>query len=97
MNKLSNIFNTYLYVIGCKDKNYYKIGHSRNPEKRLKAIQTSCPFNLNLICKKKSADARQKESKLHLWLWELRKQGEWFVLSPQILEKLIYKVKLSTI
>ena len=70
---------TYVYII--KADTFVKIGYSKNPEKRLKEMQTGSPHDLKLIAKfpyetKESAAAKEKEFHLLFSAWHHR--GEWF-------------------
>ncbi len=58
-----------------KSKEGYKIGKSKNPEKRLKAIQTSAP-SATLI----AYGTGVEESRLHQQYKDQRIRGEWFKL-----------------
>jgi len=65
----------YVYIIGNKKRlrtfqkkieiRYIKIGISKDPAKRLKELQTGCPFYLEIIEVFQTEDARYLESKLH--------------------------------
>ncbi len=62
-----------------------KIGYTKNPEKRLKALQTGHPNRLEVMKTVKCAsekDARKLEKKIH-WLATRKCQklnGEWFII-----------------
>ena len=75
----------YLYVIRCLD--YYKIGYSKNPSKRLTSLQVSNPFDLQFLILHKCRDAKSIESQLHKQYEKLKIRGEWFALTHnEILE-----------
>ena len=67
-----------LYIIKIRNKNIYKIGISNNPYNRLLSLQTSNPYELQLlfIIKKGSFF----EGFLHSLFEEKRMNGEWFRL-----------------
>lgn len=68
-----------IYVIKTKNAEpaFIKIGYAGNSlEKRIKSIQTSCPFQLELIYAKNGS--LKDEKSIHLELEEHRGQGEWF-------------------
>jgi hypothetical protein len=58
----------------------YKIGKSKDPENRLKALFISSPIELELIRKIETDDMHALEYELHLRFSEKRVQGEWFKL-----------------
>jgi len=83
-----------IYLIHCQGSHYYKIGLTTGDVKaRLSGMQTNCPYPLKLIISADKKDYERVEAKLHEWLREFNVSGEWFILSPQILEKVVYKIK----
>ena len=68
----------YIYVIGMETTNFYKIGCSNNPLERLKNLQTANPLPLNVVAIFTSTDMYSYESKIHEFLTEYRRKGEWF-------------------
>ena len=68
--------NAYVYVIGNKEMKVCKIGFSNNVFKRITAIQTGCPFKLEIFCIVEGSV--QTEKKLHKKYDHLRLNGEWF-------------------
>lgn len=65
----------------------YKIGISNSPGKRLQSLNTSSPFELELIHKFVAEPAEEAETKLHEQFKASRMSGEWFKLtSAQIIE-----------
>jgi hypothetical protein len=70
-----------VYFILNRDSNAIKIGRARDIEKRLKALQTASPVELELlktISLTSEAQAKGLEAALHGQFWHLRMQGEWF-------------------
>ena len=69
----------YVYIIECKL--HYKIGLSDDPDRRLRELQTGCPFPLTIRyrlgfeCRKEAAFV---EKWLHQKLSGQRGIGEWF-------------------
>lgn len=76
-----------LYVIGNKSKDVCKIGISTNPDKRLKQLQTGCPYKLSILAIVKGMDY-ESERNLHKRYSEYRINGEWFRIRGEI-KKLI--------
>jgi len=67
----------YVYFIGNTKEGYVKIGHSNNPNKRLKSIQTGCPFRVDILHTIDDADIdveKQLQKKFKLY----NTVGEWF-------------------
>ena len=68
--------NDDLYIIQSDVTGMIKIGRSKNPEKRLKQLQTGNPNRLKLIATFKGQG--WKEKLIHEDLKRWRKKGEWF-------------------
>lgn len=76
----------WVYVLAGPDScGPTKVGISHNVEKRLRSIQTTCPFPLHLIvkylCPNKEV-ALTVENCFHVTNSKKRKQGEWFDIRP---------------
>ena len=71
----------YIYVIGMETTNFYKIGCSNNPLERLRQLQIANPLPLNIVTIFKSTDMYSYESKIHAFLTECRRKGEWFEIN----------------
>ena len=80
-----------LYIVGNKltlykspDKKdkvrFIKIGISNNPSKRLKQLQTGCPFPIKIIKKFEVSNAEEIETALHNKLSFYNSSGEWFMI-----------------
>ncbi|MFW5847331.1 MAG: GIY-YIG nuclease family protein [bacterium] len=69
-----------IYLIMSIDEGYYKIGISKNPQKRLKQLQTASSSKLNLIETYKSHRYSKIEKALHRLFNHGSKIGEWFDL-----------------
>ena len=63
-------------------KNLIKIGYSKDPIKRLAALQTASPDRLSLLAIKPGK--KDVESQLHEEFKESRMEGEWFQLTPKL-------------
>ena len=69
----------YLYVIRPENSNKVKIGISKNPVKRLNALQTANTEKLYISVVLKTNDlAVNEESRMHRYFKERRLNGEWF-------------------
>jgi len=80
---------SYIYIIG-SISSPYKIGFSKEPQKRLKSLQTGYPHKLSLLYTKEvlESDVKNIEKKIHKVLNHKRTKGEWFniLLEDAILE-----------
>lgn len=74
-----------LYLIHDIDCNLLKIGRSKNPQQRLKQIQTSCGNKLKLLCIIKGFGYMEEE--LHTKFSNLHKNGEWFYFDKCIIDE----------
>ena len=68
-------YDGYVYMLKCADK--YKIGYSKNVERRIKELDTR-PFKLELLFIGYSDNARTIEHELHKRLHEYKEIGEWY-------------------
>lgn len=65
----------FVYVLRCADK--YKIGYSKDVERRIKQLDTR-PFKLELVFEVYSDKAYDIEKQLHKSLIDYRAEGEWY-------------------
>ena len=79
-----------LYVIKCNE--FIKIGISRRPKERLKALQTSSPYKLKIIKTYKVKQARIFELVIHTLLKPHHVRLEWFNCSPYMADKWINRL-----
>lgn len=89
---------TYLYGIIDENEKYIKIGRSKNPYKRLKGIQTGCPYDLRI--KFLARGGPLVESVFHKRLKDFHKAGEWFHYNSSVeflLEHFISKAPMHLI
>lgn len=74
----------YIYLFECGGR--YKIGYSKNPNRRLKELDKR-PFKLNLITRsKKINNAYDIEQELHKRLEKFRINGEWYEFENKLLK-----------
>ena len=88
----SNTDFSYVYFIGNYHFGFVKIGYSSCPERRLKQIQTGCPFNVSILGKMNGNAKKEKE--LHRKFQKNKTKGEWFVISDEI-KNLIESCKIQ--
>lgn len=65
---------------------FYKIGRTKNPEKRIKSFEVKLPFEVELDALIPTVDMYRLEADLHQRFAEKRGQGEWFALTPDDVE-----------
>lgn len=83
----------FIYLIKAEESSRYKIGISKNPQNRLRQLQTGNSEKLDIIHIFESAIAKKVESALHNTYGSLRKSGEWFELSLKEEVEFINKCK----
>lgn len=74
----------YVYVIRVRSR--YKIGMSKDPDRRIKDLRTSCPDPLHMVHKLFSIDMKALEARLHKIFENNRLHGEWFELDANDIE-----------
>lgn len=73
----------YVYLISDLNNYTYKIGISKNPENRLKSLQTGNDRKLKIIHKVLCNNYLEVERALHNQYNFLKVSGEWFELSDE--------------
>lgn len=84
---------SYIYIIGA-DQPPYKVGISKDPQRRLKNLQTGHPQKLRIHDLKETNAEKTKllESAIHYHLKHHRTHGEWFNMS---LENIMLEVEYA--
>jgi len=88
------VVDNFVYIIGNNDHNMFKVGISNDPNKRIKGIQTGCPFPLSIL-KKYNLNSHSSlvEKKIHTLLDKDNEvkslMGEWFSCKLDKIDKLI--------
>ena len=72
----------WVYLIEAVGHNMVKIGHSKDPDSRLKSLSSASPFGLQLLAKIPGGKSREME--LHKRFSQYRAKGEWFLDVPCI-------------
>tara|TARA_B100002019_G_scaffold291356_1_gene311314 strand:+ start:10978 stop:11289 length:312 start_codon:yes stop_codon:yes gene_type:complete len=72
------ILSQHLYIIQSDKTGSLKIGRSKDPEKRLKQLQTGSPYSLRLILIIENSGHMEKQLHNHLKRYKERRRGEWF-------------------
>ena len=71
----------YVYLVHCKGTTFYKIGISKlDYHLRLSALQSGCPFELEMIYVIHSSNYRKSEQEVHHKFRDKCVRGEWFDL-----------------
>lgn len=76
----------YVYILNVTDTNIYKIGYSKNANKRIDSIKTSSPLEIELLKVYKCYNALQVEKELHNLFKPNRTNREWFKLNSNDLD-----------
>lgn len=75
----------FVYIIRASGTNRIKIGHSKDPEKRLASLTSpQMPFDLELVYKQWFIDAYALEQHIHKIFCRYRVKGEWFEIPIQL-------------
>lgn len=78
-----------IYFIAHRESDMVKIGHSKNPERRFRTLQSTSPVALELLGS--MVGSCQMERKLHTYFFPVHVRDEWFRLSmvePEVIEML---------
>ena len=78
---------SYVYLLKVSSEGIYKIGVSKDVNKRIKQLQTGNPETIYLINKFHSEYAYKIESVLHRRFKSKHVQGECFYLEPKDIDK----------
>lgn len=77
----------YVYLIRLGNMEYYKIGRSNNPDRRIwKEISPKLPEEPEIICVFETTDMIKLEKDLHNRFADKRANGEWFLLDKSDVE-----------
>lgn len=80
----------HVYIVQAEDHGLFKIGKTTTGvDERIKALQTGCPYPLRLYNAIPTYFPERLEKLLHTMLKEYRQAGEWFAVTPTILERVL--------
>lgn len=86
----------YVYIVKLNGFDIYKIGVSANPERRIKDIDSSNPFGIEIICLLYFKNAYEMEECIHDSFRDKALRKEWFKFDKISLSILINQLtKLS--
>ena len=88
------ISSGYVYIINQSKTSFYKIGVTKKPEQRLRALQTSSPLKVLPVACFPCPDMFQCEAVLHARYAHKRLIGEWFDLSVDSVKEAISVMKI---
>jgi len=84
----------YVYAIA-HPHGYVKIGHSKNPQKRLTSHQISCPYELWILAQLPVKNPKDVEEALHERFDYARERGEWFDLDYDDYDVLVDMMRMA--
>lgn len=76
-----------IYFIATSDRQFCKIGKAIAPHDRLAALQTGCPFELELLATRAEPDAFERQCHRHFA--DRRHFREWFSFDAAMLEEFL--------
>jgi hypothetical protein len=86
---MKNVKEGWIYVVSSMlNKNYYKIGRSIHPEKRIKELGTVVPGGIRRVFLFKTTDFIWLERELQIFFFEKHINGEWFKLKDEDIEEI---------
>lgn len=83
-NKPIKDLSGFVYILKCENR--YKVGYSKDVNKRIKQLDTR-PFKLELIYKQYSECAYSIEQHIHRQLHAFRVENEWYDIEESLLIK----------
>lgn len=84
----------YVYLLKSTQSGQYKIGVSKNPEVRKKALETGHGAPLIICHLHYSEYPFAIEAQLHQYFEHQRRDGEFFILEPHDIERFSYLCEL---
>lgn len=85
-----------IYIIRAGNTNYYKIGFSTDADKRLKDLQTGCPFRLYKLVECEGNLTYEKMIHDYFNEYKCRNNGEWFEMDIDVLNNFVINLNLNT-
>ena len=84
INNKKNYQNGYLYFIKSENDNFYKLGVSFNPKRRLADIDSYVPFNLEILSMHYFENVYEIEQHFHEKYKMHKTKREWFKFDKNI-------------
>lgn len=85
--------NSQLYIINIANTEYYKVGVSQNPTRRICDIKNSMPFDIDIIYCEYHQNTYDLEENIHNSIADYYIKHEWFLLSDVIIVDVLNKIK----
>jgi len=85
----------YIYVFSSENKRLWKIGFSNDPDRRLKELQTGCPFKIEEYTRIECDDNyREVEKAIHEKLSPYKQRGgkEWYKVAKSWINTILFEV-----
>lgn len=79
----------FVYLVQATKTNFYKIGLSKDPLKRLSSIQTGTPFEVKIIHRLYSLNCVLLEKALHDYYQAYWLRGEWFDFPVSVVKEFV--------
>lgn len=86
-NLFGKNINKMLYILSVNNRDLYKIGQTNNITRRIKELQTGCPYKINIeivfypdICDPYGYEISFFENFLHNYFKSKKHLGEWYKL-----------------
>lgn len=67
---------------------FIKVGRSKNPSSRVSSINSSCPYDVELLTTIESDKDSSVEGTIHTYLGKYRESGEWFRPPTRVVDAL---------
>lgn len=84
--KTKKIYPGFVYLIQQVNGQHFKIGKSKDPDKRMSLFEVKLPFPIERICAIETDDMNELERELHETFANKRVDGEWFALDTEDVE-----------
>lgn len=79
----------YVYIIHAEGTDWYKIGRSKDPAKRSKALAAKTPYETRVLLTIPTPESKALEAYMHDQYSNYRIRGEWFHLTGWAKEGLL--------
>lgn len=89
--------NGCIYIINIEDTDYYKIGVSQNPNRRIRDLESSTPFNIYLIYCKFYEKVYEIEQYIHNKINSNYIKSEWFKLEFETVYDIMKELKIMNV
>lgn len=84
-----------IYVLNIVGTNYYKIGVSNKPNRRIRDLKSATPFNIDTLYCNEYEEAYELENEIHQKIRDSYIKSEWFELSPAQVAEVIFNLTLK--